>query len=184
MADLVRYDPVQELAEMERAMDRWFGEMLWPTWPEPALTSWLGWPELGVTRFPGDNLAVDLVETDDALIVKASLPGVDPDSIQVEEQNGILTIRAKSQEEKEWGQAGWRVRERRMGVWQRSLRLPAEVRSEKAKAEYKDGVLTVTLPKVAASKKLTSRVKVKLPKLSLPKLGKKEKEGKVKVRTK
>ncbi len=184
MADLVRYDPVRELAEMERTMDRWMSEMLWPAWPETTLTPWLGWPELGVTRFPGDNLAVDLVETDDALVVKASLPGVDPKSIEVVEQDGILTIRAKSQEEKEWSQAGWRIRERRMGAWQRSLRLPTPVKGEKAKAEYKGGVLTVTLPKATAGKKLTSRVKVKLPKLSLPKLGKKEKESKVKVRAK
>jgi HSP20 family protein len=175
MSNLVRYDPFTELARMERAMDRFFEDMmLSSSWPELYPTRSLLEPLIDPYRFPGDNLAVDMIETDDAIVVKASLAGVSPDNIDIEERDGVLTIRAKSAEEEKRSGMGWRIRERRMGLWQRSLRLPVEVKGDKAEAEYKDGVLTVTLPKVRGGKRLANRIPVKLPKLSLPKFGKKE----------
>jgi len=89
-----------------------------------------------------------------------------------------LTIQAKSDVEGEREERGWRIRERYLGAWRRSVRLPEAVRADKARAELRDGILTIELPKVETRKKLVNRIKVNMPKLKLP-WGKKE--GKIEV---
>jgi HSP20 family protein len=138
---------------------------------------WLDWPRKG--GFFGDNLPIDLIETDDEVLVKATLPGVKPEEIEIDENQGILTIRAAHEQEQEREEAGWHIRERQAGQWQRSVRLPVAVRGEKAHADLTDGVLTIRLPKVDAGKKLVNRIKVSLPKMQLPKLGKREQNIKI-----
>lgn len=131
--------------------------------------------------FAGDNLKLDLYEKGDSLVVSAALPGVKPEDVNIEEHEGILTIQASSSREEESERYGWRIQERRYGSWMRSVRLPQEVKGDKAQAELKDGILTITLPKVNAEKSLSNRIKVNLPKLSLPKVGKKEQKVKVRA---
>ncbi len=176
MANLMRWDPYRELMTMREAIDRLFEEAFvpvrrdwfdWPAWPWA--TDFWRW---------GDNLPIDMYETDDAIVIKAALPGVHEDDIDIEERNGILTIRAESKAEDERHEYGWHIRERRYGMWQRSLRLPTEVKANKAKAELSDGILTITLPKAHAGKPLVNKIKVSriLPKIRLPKIGRKEHE--------
>jgi HSP20 family protein len=104
---------------------------------------------------------------------------VSPDEVQVEERQGYLTIRLERKQEDEHEQSGWQWRQRRYGAWQRTVQLPETVKGEKARAELRDGILTVTLPKVQPTQKLVNRIKVSLPKVGLPRLGKKEKTIKV-----
>jgi len=166
MYKLVRYSPSYDLWDERSPFDSLFDEAssLMRIFPSAR------WDE---ASFAGDNLAIDLSETDREIIVQAALPGVSEDEIEIEERQGYLTIRASRQSEDEGERYGWRVRERRYGAWQRTVQLPEAVRGEKARAELRDGILTVTLPKVQPAQKLVNRIKVGLPKMKLPRLGKK-----------
>jgi HSP20 family protein len=97
--------------------------------------------------------AMDVVEHDNDFVVKTELPGVNKEDIQVTLENGVLTIGAETRSEKEEKQEGRVIRqERRYGRFVRSLRLGTQVDEKGVKANYKDGVLELTLPKAEAVK--------------------------------
>jgi HSP20 family protein len=98
------------------------------------------------------TLPVDVAENDNEFVVKASLPGVKPDDVQITIQGDSVTIRGKSHSAEERQGERWHVRERRHGAFQRSLTLGTPVDADKAAADYEHGVLTLTLPKAEASK--------------------------------
>jgi HSP20 family protein len=102
---------------------------------------------------------IDVADRDDQIEVKAELPGLKPEEFSVRVQGDLLTVRGERKEESERKEDNYVVRERRSGSFARSIRLPAVVNSEKATAGYKDGVLTLSLPKVEQSK--TQEIKVK-----------------------
>lgn len=93
------------------------------------------------------NLALDVSENESSVIVRASLPGFTKEQINVEVRDGVLTIHAERTDETEEKGEKWHRRERRFGQVARTVSLPAAVREDKANAELKDGVLTLTLPK-------------------------------------
>ena len=95
---------------------------------------------------------MDIVRDGDKVTVQASLPGVQPDDIDVTIEGGVLTIKADTKVEEEREDGGYVVRERRSGSFHRSLRLPEHVDTDKVEPRYENGVLTITLP-VAESKK-------------------------------
>ncbi len=170
MNNLVRWE--DPFVAMERFMDDLMRPVVRPSmWELPSL-----WD----VPFAGDNLAIDLYETDDALHLEAAMPGVRPEDIEIEEHDGLLTIRARREGENAYEQGQWQVRERYAGAWQRTVRLPVEVKGNKAEAVLEDGVLHVTLPKAHPEKRKVNRIQVKLPKFNLPKIGKREKKIKVK----
>lgn len=176
MAKLTRYQPQYDLWDLSRDIDRMIDEAF--SWfPSRPFSRF--WSESWLAPFTGDNLAVDMYETDREIVVQAALPGVKPDDIEIEEREGTLTIRAKYEEEEERQGYDWRLRERRAGSWQRTVQLPEAVRGDKAEAELRDGVLTITLPKREPGKTSINRIKVKAPKLKLPQFGRKDKSIKV-----
>ena len=91
--------------------------------------------------------AVDISETRDAIVVMTELPGLVRDDVQIDVANGILTIKGEKKFETEENEKTWHRREVRYGSFSRSFSLPAGVRSDEASATFRDGVLTVTLPK-------------------------------------
>jgi HSP20 family protein len=94
--------------------------------------------------------AFDVSETDHELIVKAEVPGMDKEDINITVSDGMLTVKGeKKQEKKEENEHFHRV-ETHYGMFSRTLRLPAEVEADKVDATYKDGVLNITLPKPEA----------------------------------
>ncbi|MDB5352231.1 MAG: hspA 2 [Planctomycetota bacterium] len=97
-------------------------------------------------------LLIDVSESEDAYTVKASLPGVKPDDVQITVQGDTLMIRAETTAEEEQKGEQWHIRERRVGVFQRSITLPTPVDADKAQAQFDNGVLTLTLPKSDAAK--------------------------------
>jgi len=105
--------------------------------------------------------SMDVAETDSAVEVRLDLPGVKPDDIDIQVDGGVLTIRGERNEEasEEDKRRNYHRVERRYGSFARTLTLPCGVQEDEAAAEYKDGVLTVVLPKAAESQ--TKKIKVK-----------------------
>ncbi len=114
------------------------------------------WPSVGRWRGFGNGSllpAIDVSETDEAYTVSAELPGVSKEDIHVSIQDGVLTINAESKFEEQEKKDGRLVRqERRYGKYVRSLRLGGDVKEDKVKAVYEDGVLKLTIPKAEAAK--------------------------------
>ncbi len=111
------------------------------------------------------SIPLDIVRDGDTVTVKASLPGVLPEDIDVTIEGGVLSIKADTKVEEEREDGGYVVRERRAGSFHRSLRLSDNVDTDKVEPRYENGVLTITLP-VAESKKakhLTVAVGAVLP---------------------
>ena len=100
----------------------------------------------------------DVMETDDEVVVTVDLPGMDKGDVEISVAEELLEIRAERKEEKEEKGEEFYRKERSFSRYERSLKLPAEVRADDAKASLKDGVLTVRLPKV----EVTTRKKVKI----------------------
>jgi len=98
------------------------------------------------------TLPLDVSETEEAFVVKASLPGIKPEDVQITVQGDTLTIRGESNAEEEKKGEHWHLRERRFGTFQRSVSLATPVNSDRAEARYEHGVLTLTLPKSEAAK--------------------------------
>ena len=96
--------------------------------------------------------AFDISETANEIHVKAELPGVDAKEIDITVTGDLLTIKGEKKEENEEKGQNFHRRERRYGSFSRSFRLPVEVKADSIDAGYKDGVLTVTMPKAEAEK--------------------------------
>ncbi len=121
--------------EMERLFDRfWEGDF-------PELSAGGEW-----------SPRLDLSETKDALVVKAEIPGIEPKEIQVSLQDQVLTIKGEKKQEKEEKDEHRYRMERSYGVFARSLRLPVPVDREKVAAKFKNGLLTITLPKMPVAR--------------------------------
>lgn len=103
---------------------------------------------------------LDVVETEKTVEVKAELPGLDKKDVEVTLDRGLLVIKGEKKEEKEEKGKYYHRVERHQGTFCRTVRLPAEVREEKIEASFKDGVLTVTLPKVEAETKVVTHIDV------------------------
>ena len=105
--------------------------------------------------------AVDVAETDKAYEVTAELPGMDESNIEVKLADDLLTIKGEKKEEKEERKKDYYVSECRFGSFQRSFTVPAGVDASKIEANFKNGVLTVTLPKSAQAQKSEKKIEIK-----------------------
>lgn len=104
-------------------------------------------------------LALDVVENEDAYTVKASLPGVSPDDVEILFEDKVLSIKGEVQAEEEAEGETYHIRERRSGSFSRSLRFPVDVDADAIEATYEHGVLTLSVPKAEAVK--PKRIEVK-----------------------
>jgi HSP20 family protein len=129
---LTRFDPFRDMLSMRRAMDRLFDRALEPSWSES----------------PVWDLALDVVENKDEFLVKASLPGINPDDLEITFTDNVLTIKGETKEDKEVKEEQYHLRERRQGTFSRSISLPNRVKADAIEARYDAGVLTLKLPKV------------------------------------
>ncbi len=105
---------------------------------------------------------MDMKETEDAYTVKLTMPGIDKDDIDISVSDGVLTIKGETREEaeNEDEKSTWLVREHKHYSYYRSVRLPSEVVADKAEAEYKNGILKLTLPKAEEVKPKSIPVKI------------------------
>jgi len=105
--------------------------------------------------------AIDMYQDDDQVVVKAALPGLKPDEVQISITADVLTLRGEFKQINEPKDVTYHIREYRYGSFERILRLPTEVQSDKAKADFENGILTINLPKAEAVKPRTISIKVK-----------------------
>src|SRR5579872_4779624 len=110
---------------------------------------------------PAVKPAIDIVEKDNAFMVTAELPGLETKDIDLQIQDGVLTIKGEKSEEKEETTKDRYVSERRYGSFRRALQLPDSVDADKIDASYKSGVLTIMLPKSAEAKDKQKTIPIK-----------------------
>jgi HSP20 family protein len=133
---IVRWEPFRDLITTQDRMNRLFNE---------TLGRFLGGEE-GVST--GNWIPpVDIYETEHDVVLKAELPGVDPKDVEASVHDGLLYLKGERKYESEVKEENYRHVERAYGGFARTFTLPAAVDAEKVKAEFKDGILTVTLPK-------------------------------------
>jgi HSP20 family protein len=127
---LARWDPFHEITDPFESLDRFFNNRFW------------GGQQWGESMFP-----LDVVETDEGYTVKASLPGLKPEDLDITFNNNVLTIKGEVKQDQEVDQSRYYLQERRYGQFQRSLTLPGKFDADEIKANYEAGVLTLFLPK-------------------------------------
>lgn len=145
-----RHSVVSLQNELNEVFDRFFERF-----ERPFLDRLAGAP--GVFGQP----SVDISETDRAIEIAVDLPGMDEDDIEVTLTGDVLTVRGERRHEREENEKGYFLHERGYGAVYRTIPLPSGVETEKASAEFKKGVLNVSVPKSADAKRLTKRIEVK-----------------------
>ncbi len=148
MSGLIRWDPFDRMS-LRNAMDRLFDE----SFVRPGL-GWLA--PLGAA-----DLAVDVYETKEDVVVKAALPGIAPEQVEVTITGDTLTIRGETKEESEVKEENYLRKERRFGSFHRTVTLPSGLKSDKADASFENGVLTLKIPKAEETKPKSIKVKTK-----------------------
>jgi HSP20 family protein len=120
---------------------------------------------------------MDVYEEGDNLVVEAPLPGFKPDDIDISVEAGMLTLRADSKQEQERKERNYLIRERRMGSFRRTLRLPETADANACQATFEDGVLRLTFPKTEASKPRRIQVSVGGQQRAMPAEGQGDQAG-------
>lgn len=140
MNTLTRWEPFREMHTMRDLMDRIFDEPFSEA------------PRLWTRQMEGFAPAMDVAEDDANYVVKVTLPGVEPDQVEITLTDNVLTIKGETKTEKDMEEKNYRVRERRYGSFTRSIALPMPVEAEQVDATHEHGVLTLRLPKAEAVK--------------------------------
>jgi HSP20 family protein len=147
MSNLIRWEPMREMMTLREAMDRLFDDAF--TRP------------LSLGTVSSALPAIDLYQTADDVVLKAVLPGLKSEDVQVSISGDVLTLRGELKQQEAREDATWHIREQRFGSFERSIMLPTEVQADKAKADFEDGVLTIILPKAETVKPRTINIKPK-----------------------
>ncbi len=130
MSNLMRYNPVRDWLSMNTMLDKFFNDAYFPSWG-----GGVGTPN------------VDVIENDDSIVVKAELPGFKSEDVDVRIEGNTLLMRGEGTEETEKKEGQYHLRERRQASFSRAIPLPTGVNTDKANAEFENGILTLTLPK-------------------------------------
>ncbi len=144
-----RWQPFSELMSLRQAMDRLFEDSF--VRPSRMLAA------LGEVAVP----ALDVYHTPDAVVVKATLPGVKPEDVSIDITGETLTIKGETKAEQEVKKEDYLYQERRYGAFSRTVVLPSGLKPDKAEATMEDGVLTLTIPKAEEVKSKAIKVKPK-----------------------
>jgi len=141
-----RWDPFEEMSTLRQRMDRLMARMGTEGEEQLFQAKWAP--------------TADVIETRDAIIIKAELPGVSEKDISVEVENGVLTLKGERNFEKETEEKGYRRTERAYGNFVRAFTLPPNVNSEKITASYNNGLLELHVPKKEEARPRTIKVEV------------------------
>jgi HSP20 family protein len=148
---IVRWDPFRDVTTLQERMNRLFDQALSRTRmdDEEGLTASMWSP------------AVDIFETSDSIVMKAELPGVSRDNIEIRVQDNTLMLKGERKFEREVKEENYLRIERSYGAFQRAFNLPTVVQQDKIKAVFKDGVLEVTMSKAEEEKPKQVKIDVK-----------------------
>jgi HSP20 family protein len=150
MANVVRWEPLNDIVSLRDAMDKLFEDSFTHTrWLTPVRENVFG------------QMALDIVENANELVVKATVPGFKPEDIEINVVDDTLSIKAETKAEKKEEKETYLLRERRYNALRRSVHLPVTVEADKATAEFEHGVLTLTLPKAEAVKPKQIKINAK-----------------------
>jgi HSP20 family protein len=149
MRTIARWEPFRGVTTLQDQINRLFGEAFERTGEESSLSAWAP--------------AVDIYENEQELVVKADLPAVDPKDLDIRVENNLLTIRGERKFEKKVNEENYLRVERSYGSFARSFTLANTVNSEAIKADYQNGVLTLTIPKREEAKPKQIKVNVTAP---------------------
>ena len=152
MRILTRFEPFRGATALEDQVNRLFSDVFERKGQESSLTAWAP--------------SVDIYETEHELVVKADLPEVDPQDLDIRVENNILTIRGERQFEKNVNEENYLRVERAYGSFARSFSLANTVNAEAIKADYQNGVLTLSIPKREEAKPKQIKVNVGTPVLA------------------
>jgi HSP20 family protein len=175
MAEAARQTPTKAQPEHSQPSARWkerdlfgslhdeiervFEDFDKGVWGFPALrrrTEFLHRPRMAFTLMP----TVDVIEKDDAFELTADLPGVDEKNIEIKVSADILTIKDEREERKEEKKKDYYISERQFGAFERAFRVPENVETDKIKAQFKNGVLTIALPKKPGAQKAEKKISI------------------------
>lgn len=145
---IVRWEPFRDTVASQENFNRLFSEQF---------GRFFGEGETGARTW---TPAVDIFETDQNLVLKAELPGFDPKDVEVRIEDGTLYLKGERKFENETKQQNYHRIERSYGTFSRTFTVPNSINSDNVKAEYRDGVLTLTLPKREEAKPKTVKIQV------------------------
>jgi len=143
---IVRWEPFSELMSLRDAMDRLFEESF--VRPRGALSP------MGLSE-----LALDVYETENDVVINAAIPGIKPEDIDIAITGDTVSIKGELKQETKVEKANYYRQERRYGAFSRAVSLPVPISADKAEATFKDGVLTLTIPKAEEAKPKTIKIK-------------------------
>jgi len=147
---------------LRHQVDRLFDEFDRDFWAAPFRRSSFDIEPFWRRQLTGASVpAVDIVEKDHAFEVTADLPGLDEKNVEVKLTDGVLIIKGEKQEEKEEKKKDFYLHERHFGAFERSFRVPETVDGDKIEAQFKKGVLTLTLPKKPDARKPEKKIEVR-----------------------
>lgn len=133
MNAVIRRNPVREMMTLRNALDRMFDDSFFAPFRQDELVDW--------------GLPLDVIEQGDNFLVKASVPGINPNDLEITLENDVLCIKGETKSEKEENNERYHLRERRAGRFGRTITFPIRVNGDAITADYKDGVLTLNVPK-------------------------------------
>jgi HSP20 family protein len=139
--ELVRWNPRRELFGLHNSINRMFNDFFSPTVSNDEALSVRGW-----------NPVVDIYENEENIVIKAELPGVAKKDMAIDVKGRVLTLKGERSTDNEVKEDNYYRQERYYGKFERCFTLPVEIDPEKIKADYKDGVLKIDIPKAEESK--------------------------------
>jgi HSP20 family protein len=145
---IVRWEPFRDLVTTQDRFNRLFNDTFARVFgsEEPTSRTWMP--------------PVDIYETEDNLVLKAELPGINPNDVEVRVEDNTLFLKGERKFEKEVKEENLHRVERSYGGFSRTFALPSSINAEKVQAEYKDGILTLTMPKREEAKPKTIKINV------------------------
>jgi len=147
MSNLIRWEPARDMMTLREAMDRLFDD----AFTRPLSMAGNSW------SVP----AVDMYQTDNEIVVKAALPGIKAEEVQINITGDVLTLKGEVKQSEEVKEKVYHIHEQRWGAFERTIILPANVVADKAKADFENGILSITLPKAEEAKPKTITIKTK-----------------------
>lgn len=148
---------ISSFEEMDRLFDRWFENFIPGGLLRSRRSEWPSWGEL-TAPFEARMPKVDVIDRDEEVMVRAEIPGVDKNDLDVTVADNVVTIKAESKQEKKEEKGDYYRCEISRGAFARTIALPHNVDASGAKAKFKDGVLELTLPKTEKTKRRSIKV--------------------------